>query len=232
MRIAMSASLLLLMSVGLAVARPRDQVMINAYSCAGHASSRIWLDCYYGAAEPERATLDLPPAPIAQVRLIHGPLAAGVPQDIAIRDAVIVAAARCGAVASERPWLDCYYAAASPMRKLLGLSVAGGIPVPPPEQTAGPIAQQSRPGLLASILGTSDVAVASRMAAYHFDRNGVFTIALENGEIWRQLDGDSFVAHWSKEPHSYAVTITTGAFKSFNLTVKGNPVSYKVRRVS
>jgi hypothetical protein len=232
MRIAMLGTFLLLILLGHAVARPRDKVMINAYGCAGHASTRVWLDCYYGAAQPERAALGLPPAPTAQVQLVQTPFAPGVPQDIALRDAVIVAAARCGNVATERPWLDCYYAAANPMRELLGLSVPGATPVPPPELTAAPVTAHSRTGLSALLLGTSDVAVISRIAAYHFDRNGVFTVTLENGEVWRQLDGDSFVAHWFKEPHSYAVTITNGAFKSFNLTVKGSPVSYKVRRVS
>ena len=70
------------------------------------------------------------------------------------------------------------------------------------------------------------------MASYRFDRNGIFTVTLENGQVWQQLDGDSHVAHWSKEARDYAVNITTGAFKSFNLTVAGNPTTYKVRRIS
>jgi hypothetical protein len=232
MRIATLSTFLLLILFGHAVARPRDQVMINAYSCAGHPSARVWLNCYYGAAQPERAALGLPLAPDAQVQLVRAPSAPGEPQAIAVRDAVIAAAAGCGGMVTERSWLNCYYAAANPMRDLLGLSVPGGTPTPPSERAAAPMTAHNRTGLLALMLGTSDVVVASRIAAYRFDRNGAFTVTLENGEVWRQLDGDSFVAHWFKEPHSYAVTITEGAFKSFNLTVKGYPASYKVQRVS
>jgi hypothetical protein len=232
MRIAMLSAFLLLMLFGGAMARPRDEVMINAYGCAGHASARIWLDCYYGAAQPERAALGLAPAPSAQVQLVRVPSAPGVPQDIAVRDAVIVAAARCGSLATERSWLDCYYAAANPMRELLGLSVPGGMPAPPPDSKTMPVVSHRKSGLLALVFGAHDIAVVSHIADYNFDRNGIFTVTLENGEVWQQLDGDSFFAHWSKEPHNYAVTITNGAFKSFNLTVKGSPASYKVRRVS
>jgi hypothetical protein len=46
-------------------------------------------------------------------------------------------------------------------------------------------------------------------------------------EMWQQVDGDGHIAQWSKKPHDYAVTITSGAFKSFNLTVKGYPFSTK-----
>ena len=87
-------------------------------------------------------------------------------------------------------------------------------------------------GLMDSLFGTRDVETASRMASYTFDREGLFTVTLENGEVWRQLDGDGHIARWSKPASSYAVTIINGAARSFSLSVKGNPVSYRVRRTS
>jgi hypothetical protein len=226
-RLAIGACFLLLLC-GVAQARPRDDVMINVYRCAGHASTRIWLDCYYGAAQPQRAALGLSPAPPAQVALVLAPPAPGVPQDLAVRDAVIGAAARCGSVAAERPWLDCYYAAANPVRALLGLA-----PVAAPAATSlvpPPVRKDS--GFMGDLFTKPAAEAAGRMASYKFDGNGFFTAELVNGEIWRQIDGDTTAAHWFKKPQSYVVTITAGALGSFNLQVKGDPHSYKVRPVS
>jgi hypothetical protein len=68
------------------------------------------------------------------------------------------------------------------------------------------------------------------MRSYTFDRNGFFTVVLDNGEVWHQLDGDSSVPHWFRKPQTYTVTITDGALGSHNLRVKGEPGSYRVRR--
>jgi hypothetical protein len=60
-----------------AVAEPtRDEVMAGAARCAGIADNRTWLDCFYGAAQPMRAILALPPAPLAQTKLVPPPGAA------------------------------------------------------------------------------------------------------------------------------------------------------------
>jgi len=117
-----------LLAGGAAEARPRDEVMAGAYRCAAIASTRVWLDCYYGAAQPQRAQLGLVAAPAAQTQLSLSPPAGGEPQDLTARDSVMEAAGRCAGVGDERQWLDCYYAAAGPVRAALGLSV----PTPPP----------------------------------------------------------------------------------------------------
>jgi hypothetical protein len=232
MRVTMLGVSILLIWCGAAVARPRDDVMMNVYRCAGHPSTRVWLDCYYGAAQPQRAALGLPPAPPAQAQLVQAPPAPGAPKDLAARDAVVAAAARCGSVSGERPWLDCYYASANPVRVLLGLAaVPGAAPPPPPPEPVG-MATRDDGGFFDGMFGKSETLVAARMADYRFDRNGIFTVTLENGQVWQQLDGDSRAVHWTRDPHSYSVTISKGAFRSFNLTVKGSPAFYKVRRLS
>lgn len=228
MRAAKLAVPLFLLLCGAALSRPRDDVMIDVYRCAGHVSSRAWLDCYYGAAQPQRSALGLMPAPAAQIQLGQRPPTPGIPQDAETRDAVIVAAAKCGSVAADRPWLDCYYSAANPVRILLGLSpiaVSGGASVPAPPVRGASIMPDR-------VLGTPDIKAAWQMASYKFDRNGYFTVALENGEVWRQLDGDTSFAHWFKKPGRYIVSITAGALGSFNFRVKGEPGSFKVRRDS
>jgi hypothetical protein len=223
MRFVLAGFLLLLLAVP-ATARPRDEVMINVYRCAAQASTRVWLDCYYGAAQPQRAALGLAPAPPAQVALVANAPAPGVPQDLAVRDAVIVAASRCGSVAAERPWLDCYYAAANPARSLLGLAP---VAVPAPA-TALPPVRVGHDGLS----GKPPIKGSGHMASYRFDSNGFFTVVLDNGEAWRQLDGDTTMAHWFRKPGSYVVTVTAGVLGSSNLRVQGEGRSYKVRRVS
>ena len=73
--------------------------------------------------------------------------------------------------------------------------------------------------------------VTARMTAYDFSRFKIFTVSLSNGQIWRQLSGDITYAHWDKPPASYMVTISRGAFGSFNLQVKGLPSVFKVARL-
>lgn len=51
----------------------RDEVMAGASRCDGIADNRVWLDCFYGSAQPMRALLNLPPANPAQVRLVPPP---------------------------------------------------------------------------------------------------------------------------------------------------------------
>src|SRR3954470_7843013 len=78
-----------------AQARPRDDVLSGAFRCAVIADSRAWLDCYYGAAQPVRAALGMPPALAAQTKLAAAPPAGGAPRDEAVRDDVMSNAAGC-----------------------------------------------------------------------------------------------------------------------------------------
>lgn len=204
-----------------ASARPRDDAMIGAYRCAVIGDSRQWLDCYYGAAQPVRAALGLKPASAGQIGLVSSP-PAGAINDIAVRDAVMAGAGACAAQPGERQWLDCYYAAAQPMRVTLKLAPqAGALPAPqpaPPRRSGG-----------------DDIGgdhLESRMASYRFSPAGVFTVTLENGQVWRQVDGDTDHAHWNKPPARYVARLSHGFLGSYNLQVKGLPGKYKVIRES
>ena len=76
MRDAGPLALLLLCLATPAVADPRTDVLSTATRCNAIADYRIWLDCYYGAAQPLRSLLGLAPAPPAQVGLVPPPGAA------------------------------------------------------------------------------------------------------------------------------------------------------------
>jgi hypothetical protein len=51
----------------------RDAVMDAVQRCEGIPDNRVWLDCFYGSAQPMRATLGLAPAPESQTRLVPAP---------------------------------------------------------------------------------------------------------------------------------------------------------------
>lgn len=214
------AALLLAASFSAALARPRDDVMAGAYRCAAIANSRQWLDCYYGVAQPVRAALALPPVPAQQAALATQPPAGGAPQDAELRDAVLAEASRCYTLAGDREWLNCYYAAAQPMRASLGL--ASTTPPPP----AGTFGLPPKP-----VVTRETAGVRSAMADYKFDQFGKFTVRLADGQVWRQLASDTMLAHWMKPAGEYVVDVRKGAFNSFNLTVEHVGGSYKVQRL-
>ena len=73
--------------------------------------------------------------------------------------------------------------------------------------------------------------VKSELATYRFDRYGIFTVKLANGQVWHQVSGDTTYAHWKEPAATYTATITKGALGSYNMRVKDNPGSFKVERV-
>ena len=55
----------------------RDDVLAGIARCGVIHDNRVWMDCVYGAQQPMRALLGLPPAPEYQQRLVPP---AGMPQ--------------------------------------------------------------------------------------------------------------------------------------------------------
>ena len=215
----------------------RDDATAGAYRCAPIGDLRPWLDCFYGAAQPVRAKLGLPPALAAQTRIALAPPAGNAPPgDLRLRDDVMSTVLRCYAKPEDRAWLDCYYGAAEPVRALLGLP-AGPQPAPVVPQFSSRImpapvrSGEDQFGLSDGAPGRRVEQITSRMTAYEFTRFKIFTVTLANGQVWRQLSGDISYAHWNKLPGSYLVTIRHGAFRSFNLQVKDIPTVFKVERV-
>lgn len=207
----------------LAQARPRDDAMSAAYRCAPIADSRQWLDCYYGAAQAQRLKLGLPPALSQQLRLVASPPAGGAIQDKEFRSQVLLAASRCYSIAGDRPWLDCYYGAAAPLRSVLGLPAPPDSPVPTVSSLA--------PGLAGARSALRPHRVTAQVASFSFDRRRNFTITLSNGQVWQQVAGDTNYAHWNKPPGTYSAIISPGFLGSTNLQIKGEPLVFKVRQV-
>ena len=209
-----------------ALARPRDAVLSAAYGCAVIANSQQWLDCYYGAAQPARAALGLKGALAAQIELARLPPSGNAPaQNLDTRDLVMSRASHCQSVAEERGWLDCYYAAAQPMRALLGL-------LPAPQSEAAAARPYNRPEPVPTFAGRAPIRYGTfPMTSYSFDKMGLFSVTLANGQRWRQLAGDTDRAHWRLAPTSYPVSITHGFMGSYNLQIKDIAGRYKVAPV-
>lgn len=222
------AALVTFACVAPAAARPHDEAMSGVFRCAAIGDLRTWLECYYGAAQPVRAALGIAPAPAAQVRLTVAPPAGNpAPGDTAVRDAVLVDAVRCGGQADERQWLTCYYAAAEPARARLGLAPRA-VPAAAQAAVVRPFGTRAK----RDEIPDSAKNLSARMQSYSFDKFGVFTVTLDNGQVWRQVSGDNDFARWNKPADQYIVRITHGLFGSYNLQVSGHPGLFKVRRAS
>lgn len=231
-----------------AAGRPRDNAIAGAFHCSVIADSRQWLDCYYGAAQPVRDALGLAPALATQVRLAGSPPAGGAPRDEAVRDDVMSAAANCIRLAGDRAWLDCYYAAATPMRAQLGLAVsaqgprvapppmpqiASAAPSPPPVPSGPPPMPRSG-GMFTGLFSDAKPVVHSvPMQSYSFRRLGGFVVTLADGEVWEQVEGDEVEhpAHWRRPAEEMLVTISPAVMRTFGMKVAGEYGMFKVKRV-
>jgi hypothetical protein len=241
-RFKIGLAILVMIGLGTSVqARPRDEVMSQAFRCGGISDSHLWLDCIYGSAQPIRTELKLVPITSHQAELVASPPVTGGPiGDQPARDQVLANATRCGSLTADRQWLDCFYSATNAMRLELGLPIT-------------PIAQGRALNLdTANQVASADVAamsqtqdhfglapkpkfstryVKSELTSYEFDRYGIFTVKLANGQVWHQVSGDTTYAHWKEAAATYTATITKGALGSYNMRVKDNPGSFKVERV-
>jgi hypothetical protein len=137
-------------------------------------------------------------------------------------------ALRCNNLADDHQWLNCYYASAQPVRAQLGLSPAPQAPA----IMAAP--RPALPSVSSQVERSGPVQTQGwlQLASYSFNRYGIFTITLSNGQQWRQLSGDTSLAHWTKPAAQYWVRISRGALGSLNLRIKGDAGAYKVERVS
>ncbi|MBU6472637.1 MAG: hypothetical protein KGQ94_08260 [Alphaproteobacteria bacterium] len=60
---------------------------------------------------------------------------------------------------------------------------------------------------------------------------GKFIVFLDNGQIWRQLQGDGTVAYFPHKLKGVSVEISRGLLGSYNMHLVGSARTYKVERV-
>jgi hypothetical protein len=144
---------------------------------------------------------------------------------------VLSGIARCDRIADDRAWLECVEAAAQPMRAKLALPAAPP-GRPSPAQASASAAGSKLFGLrLPAPPPPPAAGIHERLTAYQFDRFGMFTVTLANGQVWRQIAGDTSVAHWVKPASAYTANIRNGAMGSFNLRLDEENGGFKVLRI-
>ena len=180
------------------------------------------------------------------ISLITLAFAAAASAHAATREDVYQAMQRCNVMNDNRVWLDCVYGAVQPMRSELHLAPApeNQVRLVPPQGTA-PVMASSRPaapapvthappkkeGFISYVLGGRKQVEMMPFQNYHFDGNGRFTVTLANGQVWRQMDDDTHVAHWKNDPARYVASIRTGSMGSSILEVKGEVSGFMVQQV-
>jgi hypothetical protein len=73
-------------------------------------------------------------------------------------------------------------------------------------------------------------SISAGVTEYSFTLGGSFIVFLDNGQIWRQVEGDTDQAHFHKVATDNKVTISRGAF-GYNLLINDSVHIYEVRRV-
>jgi len=126
--------------------------------------------------------------------------------------------------------LACYDRAAQAIGPVLR-SVPAQRPV---AQMAAPAANAAPPTGLGSerLPRTGTVKRAQEMiasvAGISYDARGHFTVTLDNGQIWRQLEGDTGALQAAR---SSTVRISRGALGSYDLNIVGRNATYRVLRL-
>jgi len=173
------------------------------------------------------------------------------------RDDVLAAMQRCSVMQDDRTWLECTYGAQQLMRAKLGLAPApdyqqrlvppapgGRVPLasapPPPLPGAAPPSRAAvastppparRRGSFMQILGgTAPPVAVSALAAVDYDARGSFTVTLQNGQVWRQVNGEDLPK--ARFHIGEKVTIQPGVLGSYNLKTDRNSHPYKVEHRS
>ncbi len=95
------------------------------------------------------------------------------------------------------------------------------IPESPPPPSAP--AEASKPETVDTI--------AAGVSEYSLTPLGRFVVFLDNGQIWRQIDGDTGRANFKRAAADNKITISRGAFGSYNLQLNSGNAIFKVRRV-
>jgi len=90
----------------------------------------------------------------------------------------------------------------------------------------GAIAQPSAP-----VRVTPIDRISAGVTEYSMTPLGRFVVFLDNGQVWRQLDGDTGRPLFRRNAADNSVTISRGALGSYNLQLNGTNASFKVTRL-
>lgn len=172
------------------------------------------------------------------------------------REDVLNGVQKCAAVTDDKARLACYDALAKPAREAMarppepgeaahpptveeqkswfGFDLSGLFAASPEAQTTPDKFGSDRLPETKARTETVEAAVDSISAGvteYAYTPFGKFIVFLDNGQVWRQIQGDSGHADFRTNPKDNKVTISRGFIGSYNLTINGSAKVFKVSRV-
>ena len=168
------------------------------------------------------------------------------------RDTVLEAMGRCAAIADGQQRLACYdkvaprlkQALATPPTSLdheptkseqeswfgfdIGDLFGGGSAAPTtPEQFGKERTQEHK-----EVREREEIdSISAGVTEVAFTPFGQFIVFLDNGQVWRQLQGEPERAHFRSNAKENRITISRGALGSYNLKLNDSVKIYKVTRV-
>jgi hypothetical protein len=105
--------------------------------------------------------------------------------------------------------------------------------VPPAAYAPPPVAMAAPTGLGSERLPQTAAAqrnqeLTATVTSVSYNPRGRFTVTLDNGEVWRQLEGDTSMLQGVRNA---TVRISRGSLGSYDLNVIGRNASYRVLRL-
>ena len=143
--------------------------------------------------------------------------------DGVVKDAGIAAPPARSVPAS--PYASVQPAPAAPVMAAPGLASAA--PVNPAPSAASSFGSESLPKARMPPSGAAKAIIAG-VANLSFDGTGHFTVALDNGQVWRQVSGDMSIL---RQTQVSSVHIARSVFGSYDLSLPGLHASYRVVRI-
>lgn len=172
------------------------------------------------------------------------------------RDDVLKALEKCAAVADDRARLACYDALVRPARAALarppepqeatapptkeeqqswfGFDLSGLFGSSPRQQTTPQqFGSENMPATKEKVEKAQEEvdSITAGVTEYAYTPFGKFIVFLDNGQVWRQLQGDADRATFRKNPKDNKVTISRGFIGSYNLHINDSNKLFKVERV-
>ena len=162
------------------------------------------------------------------------------------REDAAAAMTRCDRLVDNKAWLDCLDAASAQMRAAIrALGAAAAQPQFPANRSSGgegrilghpeaaPPQQFGQEDLRSAHQNARGGAkrLTARVTNFSFSPTGYFTVELDNGQVWRQVNGDTDYARFRTPARLNLVNIERGFLGSYNLHIQGRSDGYKVRRV-
>ncbi|HEY1615117.1 MAG TPA: hypothetical protein VGF97_15640 [Rhizomicrobium sp.] len=169
---------------------------------------------------------------------------------------VLEALGKCGAIADDHARLACFDALTPRVRDALaapptalasnhqptveeqkswfGFNLSGLFGASPDQQTTP---QAFGSDKLATTHAKEDVAanavdsITAGVTEYAYTPFGKFIVFLDNGQVWRQIEGDADHAQFKKAAKDNTVIIDRGFISSYNMRLNDSDKTYKVTRV-